>query len=86
MIFFAVGLSTVMFHSTDGITLGVAGVVLATMMLLTGWPVLATNNLHITSLVKSFPSLMESLSRSVGTTRTVSPRRLDEERQGGQSS
>jgi len=52
MIFFTIGLSTTMFHSTALVTLGVIGSVFAFMMLLTGWLVMAINNLHISSLIK----------------------------------
>jgi len=66
MIFFAAGLSVIIFHSTDVIALGVVGLVWAIIMLLTGWPVLAVNNIHISSL----------LSKLVHTIRVARMRRI----------
>ncbi|KAJ8582456.1 hypothetical protein M405DRAFT_564480 [Rhizopogon salebrosus TDB-379] len=55
MIFFAAGLSVVIFHSTDATALGVVGPVWVMIMILIGWPVLALNNIHVSSLIKLFP-------------------------------
>ncbi|OAX37512.1 hypothetical protein K503DRAFT_742598 [Rhizopogon vinicolor AM-OR11-026] len=53
MVFFAAGLSVIIFHSTDKVALGVVGVVWASIMLLIGWPLFAINNIHISAWIKS---------------------------------
>ncbi|OJA10981.1 hypothetical protein AZE42_06402 [Rhizopogon vesiculosus] len=52
MVFFAAGLSVVIFHSTDTVALGVVGLVWASIMLLIGWPLFAINNIHISAWIK----------------------------------
>ncbi|KAG1737401.1 hypothetical protein EDB19DRAFT_1877831 [Suillus lakei] len=51
MIFFAIGLSIIIFYTTDIIALAVVIPIWAVVVLVTTWPVLAANNLHVSVVV-----------------------------------
>ncbi|KAG2151270.1 uncharacterized protein EDB93DRAFT_1249467 [Suillus bovinus] len=51
MIFFAIGLSILIFYTTDIVALIVVIPIWAVVLLLSTWPVLAANNLHVSDVV-----------------------------------
>jgi hypothetical protein len=54
MIFFAIGLSILIFSDTTNVVaLIVVAPIWALVVILTIWPVLAANNLHISTMVKT---------------------------------
>ncbi|KAG1815232.1 uncharacterized protein BJ212DRAFT_1481755 [Suillus subaureus] len=65
MIFFAIGLSILIFYTTDIVALTVVIPVWAVVVLLTTWPVFAANNLHVSAVamraVKSWKDIMRHM-------------------------
>ncbi|KAG0708036.1 hypothetical protein DFH29DRAFT_994663 [Suillus ampliporus] len=65
MIFFAIGLSILIFYTTDIVALSVVTPIWALIVLLTTWPVLATNNLHVSVVarraIKSWKDIMDRM-------------------------
>lgn len=65
MIFFAIGLSILIFYTTDIIALAVVIPIWTVVVLVTTWPVLAANNFHISVVamraVKSWKDIMQHM-------------------------
>ncbi|KAG2139269.1 hypothetical protein DEU56DRAFT_800456 [Suillus clintonianus] len=65
MIFFAIGLSILIFYTTDIVALTVVVPIWAVVLLLTTWPVLAANNLHVSVIAvraaKYWKSMMKHM-------------------------
>jgi hypothetical protein len=50
MTFFGAALSIVIFSTSDTLTISVASPIWAAILILTTWPVLATNDIHVSNL------------------------------------
>lgn len=65
MIFFAIALSILIFYTTDIIALTVVIPIWAVVLLLSTWPVLAANNLHVSVVgrraIKYWKNIMQNM-------------------------
>jgi hypothetical protein len=66
MIFFAIGLSILIFYTTDIVALAIVIPIWVVVLLLATWPVLAANNLHVSVVaMQAFKSCKDIMKHMI---------------------